>query len=91
MTATDARLASYIERLERLDAEMKDLRESMKDIYTEVASAGYETKVVRKVLKLRAMGAAKWEAEASMVDAYMVAVGEYASTPLGQAGLSRAA
>ena len=41
------RLRNYIGRIERLEEERKALGADIKDIYQEVKSAGFDTKVVR--------------------------------------------
>ena len=46
-------LRSFIERIERLDAEKKDLAEQQKEVMAEAKGRGYDTKVIRKVVALR--------------------------------------
>ena len=42
-----------IERIERLDAEKKDLAEQAKEVFAEAKGRGYDTKCLRKVIALR--------------------------------------
>ena len=42
-------LRQFIERMERLEAEKKDLAEQQKEVMAEAKSRGYDTKVIRKV------------------------------------------
>ena len=46
----DARLKSFADRLDRLEDERQAIVSDAKDIYTEVKSAGYNPKALRKVL-----------------------------------------
>ena len=46
-------LRQFIERIERLDAEKKDLAEQQKEVMAEAKSRGYDTRVIRKVVALR--------------------------------------
>ena len=46
-------LRQFVERIERLDAEKKDLAEQQKEVMAEAKSRGYDTKVLRKVIALR--------------------------------------
>lgn len=47
------RLVQYIERVERLEKEKKDIQESIKDIFSEAKSAGYDIFALKQVIKLR--------------------------------------
>ena len=44
------RLASFIERLEKLDEEKRVIAEDMKDVLTEAKSAGYNPAILRSIL-----------------------------------------
>ena len=46
-------LRQFVERIERLDSEKKDLAEQQKEVMAEAKSRGYDTKVLRKVISLR--------------------------------------
>ena len=45
-------LRQFIERIERLDAEKKDLSEQQKEVMAEAKGRGYETTVMRKLITL---------------------------------------
>jgi uncharacterized protein (UPF0335 family) len=51
----NAKLASYLERIERIREEKKGLADDEKDIFTELKSSGYDSKTARRMLILRAM------------------------------------
>lgn len=51
----DNRLRLLIERIERLEEEKKGIGDDVKDVYSEGKSAGYDTKIMRKIIRLRKM------------------------------------
>ena len=54
--ASDAgKLAAFIERIERLEEEKRELGADIREIFAEAKGAGYDTKVMRQVLRLRKM------------------------------------
>lgn len=70
------RLKSYVERLERMQAEIKERQEDVKEIYAEVHSAGYDKKIVRQVVRLRARDPGELEEEEALRAVYLRALGE---------------
>ena len=70
-----ARLKTYLERIERLEEEKKGIAEDIKDIYAEAKSFGFDTKTMRKVLKLRQMDQQKRQEEAELLELYAAALG----------------
>lgn len=55
METTDDRLRLLIERVERLESEKKDLSDDIRDVYNEAKAVGYDTKIMRQMVKLRKM------------------------------------
>jgi len=51
----DARLLALIEKIERLEEERRELGADIREIMAEAKGAGYDTKVMRQVLRLRKM------------------------------------
>ncbi len=50
-----SKLVSYIERIERLEEERKELGADVREIFAEAKGNGFDTKVMRQVLRLRKM------------------------------------
>lgn len=69
------KLKSYIERIERLEEEKKDLGSDVRDVYSEAKSNGFDTKTMRSVLKLRKMKANDRAEAEYMLDLYKRALG----------------
>jgi len=84
-------LKSFMERIERLEEEKKALTTDIGEVYSEAKSAGFDTKIMRKVIALRKMDAAKRQEQEALMEVYMNALGMLADLPLGQAALSKVA
>lgn len=68
-------LRSFIERIERLDAEKKDLSEAQKEVMAEAKSRGYDTKIIRKVVALRKREPDDIAEEEAVLEMYKEALG----------------
>lgn len=68
------RLKSLIERIERLEEEKKAISADIRDIFAEAKGTGFDTKVMRQVLKLRRMEAADREEQETLLDLYLRAL-----------------
>jgi uncharacterized protein (UPF0335 family) len=69
------RLRSLIERIERLQEEKKALSSDIKDIFAEAKSAGFDNRVMRELIRLRAKEPAEVEEFEMLIDAYRRALG----------------
>lgn len=68
-------LRLLIERVERLEEEKKGISDDIKDVYGEAKSRGYETKIMKQIVRLRRMEKhARDEADA-LLDTYRAALG----------------
>ena len=76
---TDAareKLRQTVERIERLEEEKRKVAEQSKDVYAEAKAFGYDTKVLRTVIKLRKQDRQEREEQESILDVYLQALGE---------------
>lgn len=64
------RLRSYVERIERVLEEIKELQGDVRDIKCECKSAGYDVKAINAIIKLRAMNKADRDYQESVLDTY---------------------
>ncbi len=69
------RLLSFFDRVERLEEEKAALAEDIKEIYAEAKSAGFEVKIMRRIMRLRKMDADKRQEEDELLNLYMSAIG----------------
>ena len=68
-------LRQFIERIERLDAEKKDLAEQQKEVMAEAKGRGYDTKVMRKLITLRKRDQNDIAEEEAVLEMYKEALG----------------
>lgn len=68
------RLRSLIERIERLEEEKAGVASDIRDIYAEAKSAGFDTKVMRAMIKLRKMNAADRDEQEFLIETYRKAL-----------------
>jgi uncharacterized protein (UPF0335 family) len=71
-------LKSIVARIERLEEEKRSISEDIKEVYAEAKANGYDAKVLRKVVALRARDLNERKEEEAILDLYLQAVGETA-------------
>ena len=81
-------LVDYIERIERLEGEIAELQRDRSEYYKEAKGDGFDTKVMRILVRERRMSDQKRIAIAETLDQYRHALGMLADMPLGQAASS---
>lgn len=68
-------LRSIVERVERLEEEKATIAADIKEVYAEAKANGFDTKILRKVVRLRKVETAEREEEAALIDLYLHALG----------------
>ena len=68
-------LRQFVERIEGLDAEKKDLADQQKEVMAEAKARGYDTKGLRKVIALRKRDADDIAEEEAVIEMYKEALG----------------
>jgi len=69
------RLQQIVARIERLDEDRKAIADDIKEVYAEAKGAGFDTKILRKVIALRKLDAADFQEQEAVLDLYLTAVG----------------
>lgn len=69
------RLKSFIERIERLEEEKTGLTNDIREVYSEAKSAGFDTTIMREVVKLRRMDQSDREEKETVLEVYKRALG----------------
>ena len=69
------RLRSIVERIERLSEGRKAIASDIKDIYHEAQGAGFDAKVLKALIALRAKEPAEVEEQEALLETYRVALG----------------
>jgi uncharacterized protein (UPF0335 family) len=75
-TVAGERLRSFLERVERLEEEKTTIAGDIKEVFAEAKGEGYDTKTMRKIIRLRKMDKAKRQEEEALLDLYLSALGE---------------
>lgn len=68
-------LRQFIERIEQLEAEKRDLAEQVKETYAEIKGRGFDTKAIRKLVSLRKKDPQERQEEDAILELYMSALG----------------
>lgn len=68
-------LKAFCERIERLEEEKRAIADDIKDVYKEAVGNGFDGKVLKKVIALRAMDKDDRDHLLSTTDLYMHALG----------------
>jgi uncharacterized protein (UPF0335 family) len=74
-SAAQSQLKSVIERIERLEEDKAAVSSDLKEVYAEAKGNGFDTKILRKVVRLRKQDKAKRLEEEALVDLYLSAIG----------------
>jgi uncharacterized protein (UPF0335 family) len=74
MVAADE-LRLLIERIERLEEEKKGISDDIRDVYSEAKARGYDAKIMRQIIKLRAMETHERQEWEAVLDTYISALG----------------
>ena len=68
-------LKSLVERVERLEEEKTALSTDLKEVYAEAKGQGFDTKIMRQVVRLRKMESHEREERDALLDLYLSALG----------------
>ncbi len=68
-------LRQFIEKIERLEQEKRDITDNIKDVFTDAKGQGYDVKIMRQLLKLRKMDADDRAEQEEVLDLYKAALG----------------
>ena len=68
-------LRTVIERIERLEEDKAGVMADLKEVYAEAKGNGFDSKIIRKVVRMRKQDKAKRLEEEALIDLYMSAIG----------------
>lgn len=68
-------LRQFIERIEQLEAEKKDIADQVKEVYAEIKGRGFDGKAIRKLVSLRKKDPQEREEEDAILELYKNALG----------------
>jgi len=64
-----------IERIERLEEDRKAVGADLRELYAEAKGDGFDTKVLRRLVRLRGQDSARRSEEEALLDLYISAIG----------------
>mgnify|MGYP002718613450 FL=1 len=79
------RICSIIERIERLEEEIKDLMEAKKEVFAEAKGEGLDVKVLKEILKIRKQDKDERDEQETLLDVYLRAMDAPSPAPLAEA------
>jgi uncharacterized protein (UPF0335 family) len=67
-------LRTIVERIERVEEEIKELNEAKREIYAEAKSNGFDVKIIRQVIRVRKEDEKKRDEADMLLDTYLQAI-----------------
>lgn len=74
-TAASEQLRLFIERVERLEEEKKGIAEDVKDVFSEAKGMGFDTKIMREIIRLRKLKPDDLRERNALIQTYAEALG----------------
>jgi uncharacterized protein (UPF0335 family) len=68
-------LQSIVERIEKLEEEKGALGADIKEVYSEAKGNGFDTKILRQIIRIRKLDKADRQEQEAVLDLYMSALG----------------
>ncbi len=72
---TAGELRQFIERIERLELEKKDIADQIKEVYSESKSRGYDTRALRSIVSIRKKDKDDLAEQEAVIEMYKEALG----------------
>jgi uncharacterized protein (UPF0335 family) len=69
------RLKSFVDRIERLEEERAALTADIREVYSEAKGTGFDTKIMRQVIRMRKLDKADFQEQEAVLDLYLSALG----------------
>ena len=68
------RIRSFVERIEQIESELKDLNEAKKEVFSEAKGEGFDVKVRKEIIKLRKQNQDECDEHDTLLDVYLRAM-----------------
>lgn len=69
------RLRSFIKRIEKLEEDKAAVGEDLKEVYSEAKGVGFDTKIIRQIIRLRKMEVEQRRENEELLELYKAAIG----------------
>lgn len=70
-----AELRQFLERIERLEEEKRTLSDDVKEVFAEAKGRGFDTKIMRQIVRIRRMDANERKEQEAIRELYLNALG----------------
>ncbi len=74
ITIPGGKIRSFVERIENLDAELQELNEQKKEVFSEAKNEGFDVKILKEIIKLRKQDQDERDERETLLDLYMRAM-----------------
>ncbi|HTP62104.1 MAG TPA: DUF2312 domain-containing protein, partial [Burkholderiales bacterium] len=85
ITIPGGRIRSFVERVEQLDAELAELNEAKKEVFSEAKAEGFDVKILKEIIKLRKQDQDERDERDTLLDLYMRAMETSEEKPTAKA------
>jgi len=68
-------IRAFIERIERMEEEKRAIADDIKEIYAEAKGNGFDTKVLRQIIRIRKQDASERAEQEALLELHMAALG----------------
>ena len=68
------RLRSFVERIERIEEDLKAMNDDKKDVFAEAKGEGFDVKILKEVIRLRKQDQDERDERDALLDTYLRAV-----------------
>ena len=68
------RIRSFVERIEQIENEIKELNEAKKEVFSEAKGEGFDVKILKEIIKLRKQDQDERDERESLLDLYIRAM-----------------
>jgi uncharacterized protein (UPF0335 family) len=79
------RIRSFVERIEQIENEIKDLTEAKKEVFAEAKGEGFDVKILKEIIKLRKQDQDERDEHDTLLDVYMRAMDHVGPAPVAEA------
>ena len=79
------RIRSFVERIEQLDTELREINEQKKEVLSEAKSEGFDVKILKEIIMLRKQDKDERDEHETLLDVYMRAMETASPAPVAEA------
>jgi len=79
------RIRSFVERIEQIENEIRELNEAKKEVFSEAKGEGFDVKILKEIIRLRRQDQNERDEHETLLDVYMRAMDEAGPAPVAKA------